>query len=495
MAYITTPIYYANAAPHIGSAYTTLAADVFARYWRNCKKEPTFFLTGTDEHGAKIAQSAEAEEKDPQLFVDAMADYFREAWQALDIKPDGFIRTSDPAHAAVVQTVLQKLYDAGHIYEGEYSGWYCVGCEEFKTETQMGPDFTCPIHLTPLKQVSESAYLFKLSAYKEKLVHLIESDQFKVQPETRKNEVLGFLRQDELRDVAISRQNVAWGIPLPWDSSHTIYVWVDALLNYYSASVPSGPDFGGARPIFPPTLQLIGKDILRFHAVTWPALLLAAELPLPKELFVHGYFTIDGHKMSKSLGNIITPQELIDRYGVDGARYVLLASTQFGVDGDVSWEQFDSLYNHHLANNIGNVVSRVQAMAVRYLEGQITLSAIDHTLIASYMSALEMADLSRGLQLIQNKFDAINSAIEQTKPWELAKSNDSQLPGLIGGWLGDIFTVGALLAPYMPDTAEKIVGIFGTSINQINYATLDKEIVGDARTIAPTEPLFPRLSV
>ncbi len=495
MAYITTPIYYANAAPHIGSAYTTLAADVFARYWRNCKKEPTFFLTGTDEHGAKIAQSAQAEGQEPQAFVDHMAEEFRATWKSLSIQPDGFIRTSDPAHAAVVQLILQQLYDAGHIYKGEYSGWYCVGCEEFKTETQMGPDFTCPIHLTPLKELSEVAYLFKLSAYKDQLIHLIESDEFNVRPESRKNEVLGFLRQDDLRDVAISRQNVAWGIPVPWDASHTIYVWVDALLNYYSAAVQSGPDFGGRRPDFPPSLQLIGKDILRFHAVTWPALLLAAGLPLPKELFVHGYFTIDGHKMSKSLGNIIVPQELIERYGVDGARYVLLAATQFGTDGDVSWEQFDTIYNHHLANNIGNVVSRVQAMAMRYLKGQVTISDIDHAVVTAYSDALETSDVSRGLHLIQAKLDAINLDIERTKPWELAKTNDPQLSGLIAGWLSDIFVVGALLAPFMPETATKIVGVFGTSINQINYATLDKEIVGGARTIVPTEPLFPRLSV
>jgi methionyl-tRNA synthetase len=349
--------------------------------------------------------------------------------------------------------------------------------------------------------VSEEAYLFRLSQYKESLIHYITGDEFEIRPLSRKMEVLSFLQKEELRDVAISRQNVAWGIQVPWDASHTVYVWVDALLNYLSATRPDGPDFSGVRPDFPPTLQLIGKDILRFHGVIWPAMLIAAykekivvgDRFLPHKLFVHGYFTIDGHKMSKSLGNIITPSELLDRYGVDGARYVLLASTQFGADGDVSWEQFDSIYSNHLANNIGNVVSRVQAMAVRYLEGKVDISAIDHAFVTAYQEAVEGTDLSRALQLIQTQLDAINQDIEQHKPWELARANSEKLPTLIGGWLADIYAVGACLVPFMPQTAMKILAVFGTSIDQINYATLDKEIVGEARTIQPTEPLFPRL--
>lgn len=501
MKYITTPIYYVNDQPHIGHAVTTLAADVLARYWR-LRGHEAFFLTGTDEHGAKIAQSAEASGETTKDFVDRVSQQFETAWQALNIQPDGFIRTTHPNHKAVVQRFLQKLYDTGAIYKGEYKGWYCVGCEEFKTETQIGPDNTCPIHLKPLIEVAEETYLFKLSVYQDQLQDLITSDKLKIQPVSRKNEVLGFITHEGLRDVAISRKNVAWGIPLPWDESHTVYVWVDALLNYLSASDPEGPQFkSGRKPEFPPTLQLIGKDILRFHALIWPALLLAADQPLPQELFVHGYFTIDGQKMSKSLGNVIAPQDLIDRYGIDGARYLLLASVPFGADGDISLEKLDALYTSDLANNLGNLVNRVQAMLLKYREGNVpqAVSEIVDQLEPPRALALdqwgEETDLVKGISQIKQEADLLNGLIESSQPWALAKDPDKEqhLDAALAILSERLWGLAVYAWPFMPDTSAKILALFGSSIDAIDYDTLGTTSQTAGKAIAQIEPLFPRL--
>ncbi|HEY1074779.1 MAG TPA: methionine--tRNA ligase [Patescibacteria group bacterium] len=499
MSYITTPIYYVNGDPHIGSAYTTLVADVFARYSKY-KGEDTFFLTGTDEHGAKIAEAAAKAGKEPQAFTDEISAKFFAAWKELNIQPDGFIRTTNPKHKAYVQKFLQDLYDKGHIYKGEYKGWYCTGCEEFKTETQIGENNTCPIHLTPLNEVAEEAYLFKLSAFETQIKEALNADTFKVSPSSRKNEVLGFIEHEGLRDVAISRKNVAWGVPLPWDESHTVYVWVDALLNYLSAADVNGPEFkSGKRPEFPPTLQIIGKDILRFHALIWPAIILAADLPLPKELFVHGYFTSGGQKMSKSLGNVITPGELIGRYGVDATRWLLATAVPFGADGDLTLDRLDERFNSDLANNFGNLFSRVASMILRYREGrvpdgiEVPLLHIEKTrdfLDAAY----ESADLTKVTDTLRLHADNFNKYIEDEKPWALAKTDQKKLDEVLANLAENVFVLACFLAPFLPEATDKILAGFGTSVSQVDYATLGKANHTAGKTIPPLEPLFPRLA-
>ncbi len=499
MKYITTPIYYTNDLPHIAHAYTTLAADIVARFWR-LQKQEVFFLTGTDEHGAKIAQAAEAAGKTAQEFVDILSEEFKKSWESLDIRPDGFIRTTDPKHEKVVQHFLQQLYDKGYIYKGEYKGWYCVGCEEFKTETQIGPDHTCPIHLKPLLEVAEETYLFKLTQFRDQLLELVQTDKLKIQPETRKNEVLSFIEKEGLQDVAISRKNVAWGISLPWDTTHTIYVWIDALLNYLSAADQGGPEFErGARPHFPPTLQLIGKDILRFHAIIWPALLLAVDLPLPQELFVHGYFTLGGHKMSKSLGNTISPEQLVARYGIDGARYVLISAIPFGDDGDVSWSRFDTIYQTNLANNLGNLVNRVQTMLERYQANTVPAVEVHDLHLAVVVREVNQSlgdwlKLHEATGAINAHVRELNSYIESNAPWQLAKDNKAQeLAQVLATLAENVFVSAALLAPFIPETSAKILATFGASVADIDYATLGERNHTAGKTIRPVAPLFPRL--
>ncbi len=503
MKYITTPIYYVNAEPHVGHAVTTLAADVLARFWRLKNKEngqEAYFLTGTDEHGAKIAEAANSANQEPLAFANEISAQFAAAWASLNITPNGFIRTTNPEHEAYVKQFLQNLYDSGAIYKGTYKGWYCVGCEEFKTENQIGENNTCPIHITPLTELEEESYQFKLSEYQDQIVNAIESDELKIQPEARKNEVLSFIKSEGLRDVAISRKNVEWGIALPWDESHTVYVWIDALLNYLSAA--EGSVFAeDNRPLWPPTVQLIAKDILRFHAVIWPGLLLAAKKELPKELFVHGYFTVNGQKMSKSLGNVLKPADLIDRYGVDGTRYLLLAAIPFGADGDISFERLDALYNSALANNLGNLVNRVQAMLTRYREGVVPNTEIDlapfQFLLDKCQRLVEARDISGYLEEIQIRLNRdFNAFIEEKKPWVLAKEEKTEeLDNVLTRLSEDLFVIAVLLYPFIPQSSDQILALFGTSIDKVNYATLGKNTQVAGKKISPIKPLFPRLEV
>lgn len=490
--YITTPIYYVNDKPHIGHATTTIIADALARYHR-LRGASVFFLTGTDEHGVKIAEAAKKAGEEPGLFVAKTAEAFQKAWDELDIRPDGFIRTTDPKHEAFVQQFLQSLYAAGHIYKGKYRGWYCVGCEEFKTETQIGPEHSCPLHLTPLQELEEDAYMFRLSHFQDQIMELVTSDTLAIRPLSRKNEVLSFLREG-LRDVAISRRQVRWGIPLPWDSDHTVYVWIDALLNYLSAADPEGPTFPSqCKPEFPPSIQYLAKDILRFHAVIWPALLLARDLPLPKELFILGYLTVEGQKMSKSLGNVIAPQELIVRYGRDAARYMLFAAAPLGADGDVSWERFDALYTTDLANGIGNTVHRFQSMLQRYRNGKVPQSEIDD-LGKSQLVAAPFASL---LDETRQVIDRLNSYIDEHQPWQLAKSDrpedQSQLDRVLVTLAEHIYCLGFALAPLLPSASARILSLFGASLAHVQYGTLGQEAPTQARVIEPIDALFPRL--
>lgn len=372
--YITTPIYYTNAKPHIGHAYTTVAADILAR-WNNLNGSKVFFLTGTDEHGLKIQKVAEKAGKNPQQFVDEISGEFKALWKKLNINYDNFIRTTDAAHKKAVQKVLQILKDKGAIYPGTYEGLYCVGCEQFKTENEL-VDGKCPEHNAIPEHVKEECYLLKMSDLQLGLVKKIESDEFHIAPDRYRTEILSFLKNQKLKDISISRKNVSWGIPLPFDSAHTTYVWVDAFLNYLTGLGWAG-DPKKLPKQWPPEVQLIGKDILRVHATIWPIILMHLSTPphlsisLPQKLFTHGHILSGGKKMSKTLGNTIAPEEMIEKFGVDATRYLLMSAGTFGDDVDLTMERAAEKYEADLVNGLGNLVARTLTVAEKYFESKV----------------------------------------------------------------------------------------------------------------------------
>lgn len=366
--YITTPIYYVNAKPHIGHAYTTVAADVLAR-WNKLNGNGTFFLTGTDEHGLKIQRIAEKAGKGPQEFVDEISSEFKSLWKKLNINYDNFIRTTEAVHKKTVQNVLQILWDKKAIYKGVYEGLYCVGCEQFKTESEL-VDGKCPDHNAVPEHLKEECYLLKMSDLQSELVKKIESDEFHIVPARYKAEILSFLKNQKLRDVSVSRKNISWGIPLLFDTVHTTYVWVDAFLNYLTGLGWKG-DAEKIPKQWPPDIQLIGKDILRVHATIWPVILMHLGILLPKKLFTHGFILSGGKKMSKTLGNVIGVDEMISKFGVDATRYLLMSAGTFGEDVDLTMERATKKYEADLQNGIGNLVSRVLTMIENYFDGKI----------------------------------------------------------------------------------------------------------------------------
>ncbi len=440
--FITTPIYYVNARPHIGHAYATIATDVLARFYRQ-KKKLVFFLTGTDEHGAKVAKTAREKGLSPQKFADKISQEFKTAWQELGISFDYFIRTTAPFHIKYVKEFLSQIYQRGDIYAGEYHGLYCVGCEEYKTKDQI-KDGKCLIHQTECEEVKEPVYFFKLSRYQKKLVFLIKTNRLLILPPKRRNEILSFLKK-ELQDVAISRSKVEWGIPLPWDKSQTVYVWVDALLNYLSVFQSAS-----RRKFWPADLHIIGKDILRFHTVIWPALLLAAGRPLPKKIFVHGFFTIGGQKISKSLKNVIDPLELTAKFGNDALRYFLLREFSFGEDGDFSLEKLKNRYRNELANDLGNLVQRVLTL-VKKDNLKATHKKVKIPLrIEELISDLKFKEALDEIWLLVNK---ANRAIDQEKPWALEKRKRANF---LSKLLEQISIIAESLAPFLPETSREI---------------------------------------
>jgi methionyl-tRNA synthetase len=380
--YVTTPIYYVNAAPHLGHAYTTIAVDALARHHRQ-RGEDVFFLTGTDEHGEPVADAAHALGVQPQELADKNAERFKALVPQLGAANDFFIRTTDPQHMAKVQEVLTRVRENGYVYEGTYEGWYCPRCADFKAENEVDEGNRCPIHHIELTREQEENYFFKLSAFQEPLERLYEEREDFVAPRTRYNEALSFLRSG-LRDVPLSRHKLTWGVPVPWDEEHVFYVWFDALLNYYSALSYARPGEDLTSEFWPASYHVIAKDILRFHAIYWPALLMAAGLELPERIFVHGYLLMDGEKMSKSLGNVLDPFAVIERFGADALRFYLLRDVPFGQDGSVSTGAFEQRYSSELANDLGNLASRTLAMVVRYRDGVVTTAAIDPVLVPDF---------------------------------------------------------------------------------------------------------------
>ncbi len=496
--YATTPIYYVNDVPHIGHAYTTIAADIVVRN-RKQRGAETFFLTGVDEHGTKVRKVADSEGVPPQEYVDRISVAWRDLPGRIAAKPDFFIRTSDPEHAKFVRDFLRRMYDNGDVYEDVYAGLYCVGCEAFKLESEL-VDGRCPDHPnTPLEYLEEKNYFFRLSAYQDRLLELYDERPDFVLPRFRANEARSFI-EGGLRDFSISRAGETWGIPLPWDESQVAYVWADALVNYLSALTyaRTGEDL---RPLFWPEVRhVIGKDILRFHCVFWPAMLMSAGYEVPKQIFVHGYLLLEEQKISKSIGNVISPLDLVDVYGPDAVRFWAIRSVSFGQDGSVSLESVRERYERELGNELGNLLSRTTAMIVRYREGNLpaasssTLAADLAPLGSTVAERIDAWDLTGALEEIWKVVRRLNAYVEESKPWELAKDDaraealDQVLYDLADG----LRCVAVALAAFVPGTSAAILEALGQpeALAWENVAAGKTPALED---IVAAPPLFPRL--
>ncbi len=454
--YVTTPIYYINDIPHIGHTCTTVAADILARLHRQLGEE-VFFLTGTDEHGQKVAECAVKEGLEPQAYCDKIAPTFIEAWKNINISNDFFIRTTDSRHIAVVQELLQKIYDAGDAYKAKYEGYYCIGCESFKTETDL-VEGHCPLH-PPEKTVkkSEENWFFKLSKYVPQLIEKIENDNY-IFPEGKRSEILAKLKAG-VNDISLSRENVEWGIPVPWDKSQTFYVWFDALINYYSAT----RFLEGKADFWPADLHLLGKEILWFHTVIWQAMLLSANIALPKKTFTHSFYMIDGQKMSKSLGNVISPKQLTDLFEVDGARYLIARSFPSENDSDVGIVRFKEKYNADLANNLGNLVSRVAKLGA----GIKSIKISEPKLGEEYVKLIDNLKLDEAIGWVfENYIDKSNNRLNEIAPWKLA-ADDPKRTEVLQECANNIRLAAFHLYPIMPDTCEKIESCLNEEIKPL----------------------------
>jgi methionyl-tRNA synthetase len=500
--YITTPLYYVNAEPHLGHTYTTVVADTLKRYFQSIGYE-AFLLTGTDEHGDKIAQAAAADGTSPKEYADRISDLFRSTWDACGIAYDHFIRTTDTYHQEYVQKILQKIYDAGEIYFGEYGGLYCYGCERFYTEKEL-VDGKCPDHQAAPDYISEKNYFFRMSNYQERLIEEIQNKPSLIRPDRYRTEVLAFLREP-LEDLCISRptSRLQWGIPLPFDGNYVTYVWFDALLNYVSALNHRGGD--SLQTLWPNAQHLIAKDILKPHAIYWPTMLLASGLPLYDHLNVHGYWVMDSGKMSKSLGNVIRPLEMKARFGMDAFRYFLLREMAFGQDAKFSEEALVTRINADLANNLGNLVSRVLAMQQKYFAGMVQplgaqWAAEDRALSGKFVQAENelnsyMAELQfhRALEAIWSALDHANRYIVQTAPFSLIKdpAQKTRVGEVLHHLLEVVRTLARVLAPFMPDTAAELRSLLDIDASVLS-APWGKAFSSDHK-INPPRVLFPRI--
>jgi methionyl-tRNA synthetase len=501
--YVTTPIYYVNAAPHLGHAYTTIAADALARHHRQ-RGEEVFFLTGTDEHGEPVADAAHALGLEPKELADRNAERFRALAPRLQASNDFFIRTSDPEHEEVVREVLSRVRDAGFVYEGIYEGWYCPRCADFKADNEVEEGNRCPIHHVELTREQEENYFFALSRFQERLEALYAEHEDFVLPRTRYNESLSFIRSG-LRDVPLTRHKLTWGVSVPWDEEHVFYVWFDALLNYYSAlsyaPAPAGfpPGTGDLTPLlWPATYHLIAKDILRFHTVFWPALLMAADIELPRHVFVHGYLLMDGEKMSKSLGNVLDPFVVIDRFGADALRFYLLREVPFGQDGSVSTASFELRYESELANELGNLASRTIGMVNRYRDGDVPAAPLDPQLAADFEALparvaqqLDGAELTAALEEIWQRVRRLNRYVEERAPWQLAKQPDlaDELDTVLASLAEGLRAVAVLLWPWIPVSSERLLAALGSE--DVSFAAAELG-AGTVRSVAELASLFPK---
>ncbi len=513
--YITTPIYYVNDIPHIGHAYTTIAADTLARYHR-LRGDLVFFLTGTDEHGQKVEKAALDRGLTPKAHADLMTVNFKNLWHKLEISNDAFIRTTDNDHIAVVQELLQKLFDKGEIERRTYEGWYCTPDERFWTAKEI-VEGKCPDCGRLVERITEDNYFFLMSKYQERLVAHIEENPHYIRPESRRNEVLGFLKTQQLGDLCISRPKarLSWGIDLPFDRDFVTYVWFDALVNYYSATRYLSPLTEGAstseereKTWWPAEHHLVGKDILTTHSVYWSTMLMALDLPLPGNIFAHGWWTRDGKKMSKSLGNVIDPNEIADAYGVDSFRYFVLREVPFGLDGDFSIVTFTTRFNTELANDLGNLLSRVVTMINKYFDGKVPPARIEQPIdielremAASIPLKIDedLASLAftKYLQDIWSIVTRANRYVEENAPWTLAKKNDlARLGSVLYNLSESLRLIGLYLFPVMPSTSQKIWNALGVN-KQVSACRMHDEnqwgklAVGNV--IQPGAQLFPRV--
>ena len=498
--YVTTPIYYVNAAPHLGHAYTTIGADIMARHMRQ-RGEDVFFLTGTDEHGEPVAQAAEREGVTPKELADRNAARFEALMPRINASNDFFIRTSDPRHKRRVQDVMQRVYDNGYAYKGVYEGWYCPRCADFKTEAEIGPEHTCPIHKIPLDREQEENWFFQLSAFQDRLEQLFADQPGFVRPRQRYNEALSFIKGG-LNDISLSRSKITWGIEVPWAPGHVFYVWFDALLNYYTALgfARDGEDLTDT--FWPATYHLIGKDILKFHTIYWPATLMAAGIELPKQVFSHGYLLMrdasgSEHKMSKSLGNVLDPFEVMDRFGTDALRYYCFREVSFGQDGGVSTITFGERYETELANELGNLASRTLAMIDRYREATVPAVDVDPELTRDLeglghevAELIAQAEITQALERIWQRVRRLNRYVEERAPWQLAKDEaragdlDATLRSLAEG----LRVVAVHLHPYMPESTTKLLEALGAP----DTAITEFGAHPGGQAVRKLPPLFPK---
>jgi len=504
--YVTTPIYYVNDAPHIGHAYTTVAGDVLTR-WRRQRQEPVFYLTGTDEHGTKVERTARDNGVEPQAWCDRLVE---ESWQpvlqTIDAANDDFIRTTSDRHRIGVQKFWQTLQDNGHVYEADFEGPYCVGCEEFKRPGDL-VDGKCPIHDRPVEMLHETNYFFRLAQFADALLEHYERHPQAVEPRSAYNEVVSFIKGG-LEDISMSRSSVSWGVPLPWDEQQVVYVWFDALLNYITA-IGYGDDQRKFDAIWPADVHLVGKDILRFHAVYWPAMLMAAGLPLPEKVFAHGWLLVGGEKMSKSKLTGISPEQIIDDFGSDAFRYYFLRAIQFGQDGSFSWEDMAARYTAELANGLGNLASRATAMVARYRDGSLPAPgdyanadlALQELLAACAEradAAMVQLDFSTGILAVKDFVDAVNVYVTEQEPWVLAKEEaDAQrLDTVLYTICESLRAIAVLYHPVMPKASAQIWAGLGVQEDLSSQPVQDVARWGQlvpGTTVTKGAALFPRL--
>jgi methionyl-tRNA synthetase len=494
--YVTTPIYYVNSTPTLGHAYTTIAADILTRHHRQ-RGDETYFLTGVDEHADKVARVAKEQGLEPQEYADRIVGAWRELPKRLNAVNDFFIRTSDEGHKRFVQEFLQRIYDNGDVYQDVYAGWYCVGCEAFKTEAEL-VDGKCPDHGTEPEWLEEKNWFFRLSAYQDRLLQLYDERPDFVLPHFRYNEARSFIAGG-LRDFSISRATQTWGVPIPWDPDQVAYVWADALVNYRSA-LSYAPGENLER--FWPAVHFLAKDILRFHCVYWPALLLSAGEEPPKQLFVHGYLNFDNRKMSKSLGNVIDPLELVDVYGADAVRFYAARVTTFGQDGNVSVDDVRERYERELANDLGNLVSRTTAMIARYRDGALEPTDTEPPFDAGALrekvvEALDVYEITGALEEIWLAVRRLNRYVEETAPWQLAKDDarSADLSAVLYNLADGLTAIAVAVEPYLPDSAPRILEALGQPSDDLSLERIRPKTAVVATGIEPAQPFFPRVEL